>query len=72
MVQFNSFWLELAEHILKTRTLENYLSAKLILAVSNHSEMLLVLAFIDMGFEENTYKIQSLENKKLEIQAQNQ
>ena len=67
LIENNSFWVDLAQHLLENGIETPFLSWKFIYATKNHSTLLAVLAFIDLPFEEASHSYNNISGKQLEI-----
>ena len=68
-IELNAFWVELAQHIANTSSVAGFLTEKFIFALKNTSELVAVLAFMDLPFQGDEYKMNSVENRRTEITA---
>ena len=69
LIDNNTFWVELAKHLIEKGPEAPFLSSKFIYCTKNHATMLTVLAFISLPFELNSHNYKSLAGKGLEITA---
>ena len=69
LIDNNTFWVELAKHLIEKGQEAPFLSSKFIYCTKNHATMLAVLAFIGLPFELGSHNYKNLPGKGLEIQA---
>lgn len=74
LIKNNAFWTDLAKFIVQNKScsesnplrgsIEDFLSPNFIYATSNHTEMLGVLSFMSLPFDQHSHKYQQPEGKK--------
>jgi len=68
-VNNNTFWVELAKHLIENGLETPFLSSKFYYCTSCHTTMLSALAFIGLPFEYGSHNYQNIQGKGFEIQA---
>ena len=69
LITNNTFWVELAKHLIDHGLEVPFLSSKFIYCARNHATMLSVLAFLGLPFELGSHNYKNLSGKGLEIQV---
>jgi hypothetical protein len=65
----NSFWKDLAEHLLTKKTLKDFVTSNFTLAVSMVNEAALAIALIDLPFKEESHGFKTQQGRGIEIKA---
>lgn len=68
-IEVNSFWADLADHILIKRTLKDFVTSNFTLAVSMINEAALAIALIDLPFKDESHGFKTQQVRGIEIKA---
>ena len=69
LIKANRFWEELAEHILSEGRIQGFISSSFIYATNSTTELMSMLALLELPFEEQNHSISIEGNKGIQVTA---